>query len=143
MPQCHWPSALTGGDVDQHSNPSPQSYRLSNGWGAWFSATPCQPHWEALGGTGGALPHEAVIENPAINSAFEEPKKHFGFAFDPYAGEEAKQWGNLTILITRMNPDLAIDAPSTGKIAVKVINHYGDEVLKVYDTAPAIGRLNG
>jgi len=26
------------------------------------------------------------------------------------------------------------DPPSTGKIAVKVINHYGDEVLKVYDT---------
>ena len=25
------------------------------------------------------------------------------------------------------------DAPSTGKIAVKVINHYGDEVLKVYE----------
>ncbi|MFX8704208.1 hypothetical protein ABTM89_19140, partial [Acinetobacter baumannii] len=24
------------------------------------------------------------------------------------------------------------DVPSTGKIAVKVINHYGDEVLKVY-----------
>lgn len=24
-------------------------------------------------------------------------------------------------------------APETGKIAVKVINHYGDEVLKVYD----------
>ena len=23
--------------------------------------------------------------------------------------------------------------PSTGKIAVKVINHYGDEVLKVYE----------
>ena len=23
--------------------------------------------------------------------------------------------------------------PSTGKIAVKVINHYGDEVLQVYD----------
>lgn len=22
--------------------------------------------------------------------------------------------------------------PSTGKIAVKVINHYGDEVLKIY-----------
>jgi adenine-specific DNA-methyltransferase len=27
------------------------------------------------------------------------------------------------------------DAPKTGKIAVKVINHYGDEVLKVYSTA--------
>jgi adenine-specific DNA-methyltransferase len=26
------------------------------------------------------------------------------------------------------------DPPTTGKIAVKVINHYGDEVLKVYDT---------
>ena len=25
------------------------------------------------------------------------------------------------------------DAPATGKIAVKVINHYGDEVLKVYE----------
>ena len=24
------------------------------------------------------------------------------------------------------------DPPKTGKIAVKVINHYGDEVLKVY-----------
>jgi adenine-specific DNA-methyltransferase len=24
------------------------------------------------------------------------------------------------------------DPPSTGRIAVKVINHYGDEVLKVY-----------
>jgi len=32
-----------------------------------------------------------------------------GFAFDPYVGEEAKQWGSLTILITRMNPDLAMD----------------------------------
>ena len=27
--------------------------------------------------------------------------------------------------------------PETGKIAVKVINHYGDEVLKVYDIALA------
>ena len=25
------------------------------------------------------------------------------------------------------------DTPSTGKIAVKVINHYGDEVLKVFE----------
>jgi adenine-specific DNA-methyltransferase len=27
----------------------------------------------------------------------------------------------------------AFDIPKTGKIAVKVINHYGDEVLKVYE----------
>jgi hypothetical protein len=25
--------------------------------------------------------------------------------------------------------------PETGKIAVKVINHYGDEVMKVYEVA--------
>ena len=25
------------------------------------------------------------------------------------------------------------DPPATGKIAVKVINHFGDEALKVYD----------
>jgi adenine-specific DNA-methyltransferase len=25
------------------------------------------------------------------------------------------------------------DPPSTGKIAIKVINHYGDEVLKVFE----------
>ncbi|MFH1717681.1 MAG: site-specific DNA-methyltransferase [Planctomycetota bacterium] len=29
------------------------------------------------------------------------------------------------------------DPPETGKIAVKVINHYGDEVLKVYEPTPA------
>ena len=27
------------------------------------------------------------------------------------------------------------DPPATGKIAIKVINHYGDEVLKVYEVA--------
>jgi len=26
-----------------------------------------------------------------------------------------------------------VDHPKTGKIAIKVINHYGDEVLKVYE----------
>jgi adenine-specific DNA-methyltransferase len=28
------------------------------------------------------------------------------------------------------------DQPETGKIAVKVINHYGDEVLKGFGVAP-------
>jgi len=31
----------------------------------------------------------------------------------------------------------AFAPPETGKIAVKVINHYGDEVLKVYDVVSA------
>lgn len=37
-----------------------------------------------------------------------------GFAFDPHVGEEAKRYGNLTVLPTRMNTDLAM----------------GDELLK-------------
>lgn len=37
-----------------------------------------------------------------------------GLAFDPHVSEEAKQYGKLTVLITRMNPDLAM----------------GDELLK-------------
>ncbi|MBA7627613.1 hypothetical protein ES703_35080 [subsurface metagenome] len=31
-----------------------------------------------------------------------------GFAFDPHVSEEAKRYGNLTVLITRMNPDLSM-----------------------------------
>jgi adenine-specific DNA-methyltransferase len=31
-----------------------------------------------------------------------------GFAFDPHVAEEAKRYGKLNILITRMNPDLAM-----------------------------------
>jgi adenine-specific DNA-methyltransferase len=37
-----------------------------------------------------------------------------GFAFDPHVGEEAKRYGKLTVLPTKMNPDLAM----------------GDELLK-------------
>ena len=36
---------------------------------------------------------------------------------------------------------LPFDAPKTGKVAVKVINHYGDEVLKVYAIHPGGLRL--
>jgi adenine-specific DNA-methyltransferase len=37
-----------------------------------------------------------------------------GFAFDPHVGEETKRYGKVTVLIARMNPDLAM----------------GDELLK-------------
>ncbi len=36
-------------------------------------------------------------------------------------------WSALSLIIS-----YPFEKPSTGKIAVKVINHYGDEVLKVY-----------
>ena len=37
-------------------------------------------------------------------------------------------WSSLYATVSRPFPP-----PATGRIAVKVINHYGDEVLKVYD----------
>jgi hypothetical protein len=40
-------------------------------------------------------------------------------------------WQSLYSTVSRPFP-----VPETGKIAVKVINHYGDEVLQVYDTSP-------
>ena len=43
-------------------------------------------------------------------------------------------WSVLNSTVSRPFP-----APSTGKIAVKVINHYGDEVMKVYSVAGARG----
>ena len=39
-------------------------------------------------------------------------------------------WASLYSTVSR-----PFEAPSTGKIAVKVINHCGDEVLKVYEVA--------
>jgi adenine-specific DNA-methyltransferase len=38
-------------------------------------------------------------------------------------------WSSLYSTVSR-----PFDKPKTGKIAIKVINHYGDEVLKVYET---------
>ena len=37
-------------------------------------------------------------------------------------------WSSLYATVSR-----PFNAPSTGRIAVKVINHYGDEVLRVYE----------
>ena len=39
-------------------------------------------------------------------------------------------WSSLYSTVSRPFP-----TPETGKIAIKVINHYGDEVLQVYDVA--------
>ena len=39
-------------------------------------------------------------------------------------------WSSLYCTTSR-----PFDMPETGKIAVKVINHYGDEVLKVFQVA--------
>jgi hypothetical protein len=52
---------------------------------------------------------QVVIENPVLNSLFNEPA-----------------WQSLHTNVSR-----PFDKPKSGKIAVKVINHYGDEVLTV------------
>jgi adenine-specific DNA-methyltransferase len=57
-----------------------------------------------------------------------EPYKSLRRALNADIDEEA--WASL--YSTKSRP---FDFPGTGRIAVKVINHYGDEVMKVFDTA--------
>jgi len=62
-------------------------------------------------------PEYGTVDAISVKEAAKEARKGEGFpmlvvcafAFDPLVGEEARQWPNLTILITRMNPDLAMD----------------------------------
>lgn len=80
---------------------------------------------------------QVVIENPIINSPFDEPARHFCFsgAEEPYeklkralrAEIDEAAWSSLYTTVSR-----PFAKPETGKIAVKVINHYDDEVLKVF-----------
>jgi hypothetical protein len=62
-----------------------------------------------------------------------------GFASDPHAAETAREISREGLKIeegslyrTKSRP---FAPPTSGKIAVKVINHYGDEVLRVYEVA--------
>jgi adenine-specific DNA-methyltransferase len=65
---------------------------------------------------------------------------YFTGAGDPYeklkralrAEVDEAAWASLYSTVSR-----PFDAPETGKIAVKVINHYGDEVLKVFEVSGA------
>jgi adenine-specific DNA-methyltransferase len=63
---------------------------------------------------------------------------YFMGAEDPYAQLKRALRADIdedawaTLYRTRSRP---FDLPETGRIAVKVINHYGDEVLKTYDVA--------
>jgi adenine-specific DNA-methyltransferase len=63
-----------------------------------------------------------VIENPVLNSSYYRLQR----ALRAEINESA--WAAL--YSTTSYP---FDPPKTGKIAVKVINHYGEEVLKVYE----------
>jgi adenine-specific DNA-methyltransferase len=66
-----------------------------------------------------------VIGGHAYFCGAYEPYKRLKGALRPEIDEGA--WSKL--YSTKSFP---FDLPTTGKIAAKVINHYGDEVLKVY-----------
>lgn len=55
----------------------------------------------------------------------DEPYEKLRKALRAEIDEQA--WSSLYSTVSR-----PFDPPETGKIAVKVINHYGDEVMKVY-----------
>lgn len=79
---------------------------------------------------------QVVIENPVINSPFDEPRRHFRFTDEGITNEivEARRVEPLQYRQSSFDP------PETGKIAIKVINHYGDEILEVF-TCPTSGVL--
>ena len=69
---------------------------------------------------------ESFFVRHAYFTGSEEPYKKLKLALRAEVDEDA--W--VTLYSTVSYP---FDPPDTGKIAIKVINHYGDEVLKVYD----------
>ena len=77
-----------------------------------------------------------VIDDPIINGeSFFVRRAYFTSAEDPYeklrralrADVAEAAWS--AIYSTVSHP---FDPPKSGKIAVRVINHYGDEVLKTF-----------
>jgi adenine-specific DNA-methyltransferase len=76
------------------------------------------------------------IDTDYNGESFFVRQAYFTGAGDPYeklkralrAEIDAVAWSALYLTVSR-----PFEPPKSGKIAVKVINHYGDEVLKVYD----------
>jgi adenine-specific DNA-methyltransferase len=69
---------------------------------------------------------ESFIVRHAYFTGADEPYEKLKRALRAEIDESA--WSMLYT-----NTSIPFDKPSKGKVAVKVINHYGDEVLKVYE----------
>ncbi|HJR62387.1 MAG TPA: hypothetical protein VJ803_01700, partial [Gemmatimonadaceae bacterium] len=69
---------------------------------------------------------ESFFVRHAYFTGADEPYEKLQRALRAEIDEAA--WQSLYSTVSR-----PFDLPETGKIAVKVINHYGDEVLKVID----------
>ena len=74
---------------------------------------------------GAKYPYFLLADSPeGVNEPYEKLKRALRTEIDEGA------WATLYSTVSR-----PFASPETGKIAVKVINHYGDEVLKVFDIA--------
>jgi len=73
---------------------------------------------------------ESFFVRHAHFTGADEPYKKLQRALKAEIDEDA--WSTLYSTVSR-----PFEVPSTGRIAVKVINHYGDEVLKVYGAQAA------
>ncbi len=71
---------------------------------------------------------ESFFVRHAYFTGAEEPYERLKRALRTEIDEAA--WSSLYSTVSR-----PFDPPKTGKIAIKVINHYGDEVLKVYEVS--------
>ena len=69
---------------------------------------------------------ESFFVRHAYFTGADEPYEKLKRALREYIDESA--WSSLYSTVSR-----PFDKPKTGKIAIKVINHYGDEVLKVFE----------
>jgi hypothetical protein len=79
---------------------------------------------------------DAVIDNPILNAPFAEPAHHWRFTEQGISEEivEGRRVSAYFMPIAKSKKGSQMQA-STGTIAVKVINHHGDEVLKTYPVA--------
>ena len=71
---------------------------------------------------------ESFFVRHAYFTGADEPYDKLKRALRAEINEEA--WSSLYSTTSR-----PFDTPTTGKIAIKVINHYGDEVLKVFEVS--------
>ena len=65
------------------------------------------------------------FDRPILNSPYEYPRSHWEL-------DESGQPTQRVIESLHSDTSRPFDKPSSGRIAVKVINHLGDEVMKVF-----------
>ena len=85
--------------------------------------------------TSALIEHRYSTRNPVISQTPLE-RGNKGGGWSGWARQAAPLHGRTKSPIQNHKSKIGAPAPppKTGKIAIKVINHYGDEVLKVYDT---------